>query len=67
MSGSEYDKRGHGLQFASIFTLLFTFLAYSAWISDTRFERYKCIAFGAGQLAASLSEPGKFLPLGGAC
>lgn len=44
---------GKGLQFASAFVLLFTFMAYvfpifGAWIADTRLGRYNTIMLGAG-------------------
>lgn len=44
---------GKGLQFASAFTLLFTFMAYvfpifGAWIADTKLGRYNTIMVGAG-------------------
>lgn len=44
---------GKGVQFASAFVLLFTFMAYvfpifGAWIADTRLGRYNTIMLGAG-------------------
>lgn len=44
---------GKGVQFASAFILLFTFMAYvfpifGAWIADTRLGRYNTIMLGAG-------------------
>lgn len=44
---------GKGVQFASAFVLLFTFMAYvfpifGAWIADTRLGRYNTVMLGAG-------------------
>ncbi|CAN8103218.1 unnamed protein product [Discula destructiva] len=44
---------GKGVQFASAFVLLFTFMAYvfpifGAWIADTKLGRYNTIMLGAG-------------------